>query len=290
MAATAEYTKLLATLEKQSLEELKDALTPFFTDLAGYILDISSRIKLLNSAANPHYDAAITLQRRSANIAQRLLQQVADYFRDLTPQSNDDQLWQYTLGSTDELNLIDPQEFEDFLAIDRTVSLGEDLHKLALEALTLRLAILIDADPNRVRLPIHVRQLCRAFQRALKEEAIPQSVLSHIFDYFAKRFIRQLADYYGPLNSLLSEHGVLPNIEKEIQNKGSLLKRNRLTAGQKQKNARPNRPRPNRRYSQTSCHHSHLSTQRTQPVSPTNRGPTRRRPGQRQSCQLFTVL
>ncbi len=145
----------------------------------------------------------------------------------MTPQSNDDQLWQYTFGSTDELNLIDPKEFEDFLAIDRTVSLGEDMHKLALEALTVRLAILIDVDPNLVRLPIHVRQLCRALQRALNEQAIPQSLTSIIFDYFAKRFVQQLGDFYGPLNSLLSEHGVLPHIEKEIQNKGSLLNRNR---------------------------------------------------------------
>ncbi len=74
VGSTAEYTRLLATLERQSLEELQDALTPFFSDLAGYILDISSRIKLRNSAANPHYDAAIILQRKSSRIAQHLLQ------------------------------------------------------------------------------------------------------------------------------------------------------------------------------------------------------------------------
>jgi diguanylate cyclase (GGDEF)-like protein len=228
LAVTADYAKLLATLEEQSLEELKDALTPFFFDLADYMLEISSRIKQLNSTENPHYDAAITLQRRSANIAQQILQQVTDYFRELTPQNVDDQLWQYAVGSTDELDLIDLREFEDFLAIDRSVTLGEDLHKLALEALIMRLAVMIDADPNRLRLPIHVRQLCRAFQHALKAEAIPQSVHPHIFDYFAKKFIRQLTDYYGPLNNLLSERGVLPNIEKDIQVKGTLLNRNHL--------------------------------------------------------------
>ncbi len=205
--------KLLATLQEQSLQELQLALTPFFTDLTSYMLELASRIKQLNAGENPHYEAALTLQRSRGSIAQRLLQQVADYFRELTPESSDDQLWQYTIGSTDKLDLIDLQEFEDFLAIDRTVSLGEDLHKLALEALTLRLAVLIDADPNSVRLPIHVRQLCRAFQLGLLEEKIPRSVLSHIFDYFAKRFIRQLDGYYEPLNTLLAEHRVLPTIE-----------------------------------------------------------------------------
>ena len=161
------------------------------------------------------------------------------------------------LGSTDELNLIDLQEFEDFLAIDRTVSLGEDLHKLALEALTLRLAILIDADPNHVRLPIHVRQLCRAFQLALREEDIPQNVLSHIFDYFAKRFIRQLGDYYGPLNTLLAEHRVLPNIEKEIQNKGTLLNRNRPTR----------RPEPKQRAAKSPGTHSEAQPDAVPPLA-----------------------
>ena len=225
VAATAEYTALLNTLRMQSLEELSAALTPFFADLTDYMLDLSSRIRQLDSGKNFHYDASVTLGRRSATIVRRILQHVTDYFHELTPEASDDHLWLYTIGSTDELDLIDLEEFEDFLAIERMVTLGEDLHKVALEALTLRLAALIDADPNRVRLPIHVRQLSRAFQQALIAEDIPQSVLSHIFDYFAKTFIRQLSGYYEPLNALLSKQGVHPNIETEIQNKGTLLKR-----------------------------------------------------------------
>jgi len=229
IAATAEYAILLDTLQEQSLAELSAALTPFFIDLTGYLLELSSRIKQLDSNKNFHYDAVNILRRRGVSIAAQMVLQVSGYFRDLTPELSDDHLWQYTIGSTDELDLIDLQEFEDFLAIDRTVTLGEDLHKLALEALTVRLAVLIDADPNRVRLPIHVRQLSRTFQRGLREENIPQSVLSHIFDYFAKSFIRQLGGYYEPLNTFLSEHKILPNVEKEIQNKGTLLTRNRQT-------------------------------------------------------------
>ncbi len=226
MAATAEYATLLDTLQTQCMDELRAALAPFFIDLTGYLLELASRIKLLDSGKNFHFDAMSIVKNRAVSITDQIMLQVTSYFRDLTPQSSDDQLWQYTIGSTDELDLINLQEFEDFLAIDRTVTLGEDLHKLALEALTVRLAVLIDADPNRVRLPIHVRQLCRAFQRALRDENIPQNVFSHIFDYFAKRFIRQLDGYYAPLNTLLAEHHVLPDVEKEIQTKGTLLNRN----------------------------------------------------------------
>ncbi len=250
MPATAEFATLLDTLQERSLAELNNALTPFFLDLTGYLLELASRIKLLDSGKNFHYDAMTIIKDRGVHIAARILLQVTDYFRDLTPERGNDHLWQYTIGSTDELDVIDLQEFEDFLAIDRTVTLGEDLHKLALEALTVRLAILIDADPNRVRLPIHVRQLCRSFQRSLREENIPQSVHSHIFDYFAKRFVRQLGGYYAPLNSLLAEHLVLPGIEKEIQVKGTLLNRNQP----------PRRPEPKVLRKTSTVHQSELLT------------------------------
>ena len=225
VAVTAEYAKLLDNLQKQSLEELGFALTPFFDDLKKNVQGLSVKMKYGESGENPFYAAASILERNSSHIAQRLLQQLTEYFQDLIPDHSDDQLWHYSIGDAEELDLIDLQEFEDFLAIDRMVSQGEELHMLSLEALTVRLATLIAADPNRVRLPIHVRQLCRAFQRALIDEEIPAGALPDIFDYFGKCFIVQLDGFYAPLNSLLAEHGVQPGIEKQIQTRGSLLKR-----------------------------------------------------------------
>lgn len=229
MAVTAEYAALLDEFEAQSLIELKAALTPFFLDLASHLRGVATSMSQFDSGDHFYMGAANILHRRAANISERIVQRLKEYFRDLTPEHSEDHLWQHNIGSTDELNLIDLKEFEDFLAIDRMVSVGEDLHKLVLEALTLRVAVLIDTDPDRVRLPIHVRQLCRAFQRALMDENIPQNVLSHIYEYFSKQFIKQMAGYYEPLNNLLADHHVLPNIENEIKTKGTMLKRNRAT-------------------------------------------------------------
>jgi diguanylate cyclase (GGDEF)-like protein len=227
MAVSATYATLLDNLKARSLEELHTALTPFFGDLTAYMLDLAGRIKPRDSDDNFHYEAANILCNEATGIVDGMMRQLTDYYNEFTPDQGDDYLWQYNIGSTDELNLIDLHEFDDFLAIDRMVTLGEDLHKVALEALTLRLATLVGADPNRVRLPIHVRQLSRAFQRSLLDAHIPKSVLAHIYDYFAKGFLRQLGGYYGPLNMYLAEQSVLPGVEKEIQNKGTLLSRNR---------------------------------------------------------------
>jgi diguanylate cyclase (GGDEF)-like protein len=235
---TAQYAALLETLEQQGLEELHHAISPFLYDLAEYLQTLASSVKPVPGSTNYYREAANTLQRRARQVTDRIVQQISDFFRDLTPQQGDDHLWQYQFGSSTELDLIDLKEFDDFLAIDRMVTLGEDLHNLPLEALTVRVATLIDVDPNIVRLPIHVRQLCRAFQRALAEENIPQNALTHIYDYFAKQFISQLGGYYDPLNKLLADSNVLPDVELEITTKGTLLKRNQLARPAQQRRKR----------------------------------------------------
>jgi diguanylate cyclase (GGDEF)-like protein len=222
-AATAEYTELLGTLQQQSLNQLEQLLLPFFSDLTGYLVELSSRIKQPKSGENLHYNASVIVRRMGPKIIRDMVQQTQDYYQDLTPEQTDDQLWQHNIEDANELDLIDIQDFEDFLAIDRMITLGEDLHKVLLEALVIRLATLIDADPNKVRLPVHVRQLCRVFQRALEAQKVPKEVLPHIFDYFARHFIRQLEDYYLALNAIMAESGVRPSVEQEIRNHGSLL-------------------------------------------------------------------
>lgn len=235
-AATAEYAVLLEDVEKHSQAQLQTALTPFFVDLTSYLHECASRSRPADGEKNFNFEAASFLRRRSDSIIDRIVSQISHYFRDLTPEHTEDHLWRYQIGSADELDLIDQQEQEDFLAIDRMVLLGEDLHKIALEALTLRLGILVNIDPNDVRLPVHIRQVCRAFQRALLDENVPHSVLPDIYDFFAKNFIQQMAGYYDPLNTLLADNHVLPDIEIEIEKKGSLLKHE------------PIKPRPERPY------------------------------------------
>ncbi len=242
MAATAEYGVLLDTLRKRSIEELEFALIPFFKDLTGYLVELSSHSKTRDDWINSHYQAAVIVRQQGADIVKALLQKVADYYLDLTPDESEDQLWSRDIGKIEELGLIDIQEYEDFLAIDRAVTLGEDLNTIALEALTLRLATLVRKDPNRVRLPVHVRQICRAFQHALTSQGIPNEVLADIFDYFSKHFIPQLERYYEPLNTHLAEHDIQPNIEIQIQNDGSLLTRN-------QEPSRPQRDTPQKKSS-----------------------------------------
>jgi len=225
MGASAEYTQYLAWLKEQSLARLRTLLEPFFADLSRQLLDLSGRVKQGESGDNPYYDACVAIRQGYPQIIDAVLEQLEAYYRDLTPRQSDDHLKLHSGDDGEDLDLIDIQEFEGMLAIDRMITLGEDLHKVALEALLIRLATLIDTDPLEVRLPVHVRQLCRAFQRALSAQNLSHRVLPHIYDRFAGGIVSELGDYYGSLNSGLAERGVCPDIEQEIKSKGSLLNR-----------------------------------------------------------------
>jgi len=233
--ATAQYTELLVALKDYSLEQLDKTLQHFLGELTGYLLDLSSRIKPAKAGENPHYEASVKVQRNAKQIIRDMLEQIETLYQDLTPAVDEDQLWRNNIGGADELDLIDIKEFEDYLAIDSMVTLGEELNKITLEALLIRLATLIDADPNKVRLPVHVRQLCRAFQATMKKHEMPRDVTSHILDYFAKHFISKLQDYYEPINEGLEKHNVDPGLEEEIRLKGSLLKTRRQARRAQQK-------------------------------------------------------
>jgi diguanylate cyclase (GGDEF)-like protein len=224
LGATAEYSALLGELQRHSLDQLAFLLERFLRDLASHLFALSSHSRLAEPRKNPYYEASAAISRNAPRIVEAVIGQLSGYYQDLTPGQSDDHLPQHSGEESEDLDIIDIEEFEGLLAIDRMINLGEDLHRIALEALTIRLATLIEADPLRVRLPVHVRQLCRAFQRALSAQALPAEVTTHIYDFFAQRLVRGLDAYFSGLNERLAAGGVRPELEQQIRKKGSLLK------------------------------------------------------------------
>lgn len=231
-SVTVPNSSALASFQTQALTSLDEKLQVLMIALIEFMLDLSSSGKTSSSGHNLHYEAMNSFKRGHRDIINRVLDQIREQFEDLTPTEKDAQ---DTQAGTRDLDLVDLNEFEDYLAIDRMVTLGEDLHHVALEALIIRTAEIAGKDPMQVRLPIHVASLSGAFHRALDGNGIPHQVIPEIFGFFQHRFIRELGDYYAPLNASLSAAGIRPGLEDEIISKGSLLKRpdtSRPSAGQ----------------------------------------------------------
>ncbi|MFV8816266.1 DUF1631 family protein [Haliea sp. E17] len=223
--SSVEYTRLLRDFHQKALQQF-EALLPGAIDAIHDDLQVlSQRIKSASQGKNNVFNAAVGIGGNREAISEMMLDHIQQYFQVLTPGSGDDEFWQEEIDKPEELDLVDLDEFEGHLAFNRTVALAEELYRVELEALTIRLARLIDADPLKVRLPIHARQLCRAFQLAIEPVEIAPEAAPVVYEYFSQHLIRPLARYYADLNQVLADAHIEPDLETRIRAKGSLLKR-----------------------------------------------------------------
>lgn len=222
--STAANSIILDKLREQAMDELTALMLPFMRELNSHLLELASHMKPGKDGRKPFYEAAVAVRRNGRQILADMLDVVETYFEQLTPSADEDVFWQRDIKSADDLDLVDLEEFEGHLAIGRIVAAGDSLHKGTLEALLIRIAGLIEAEPLSVRLPVHTRQLSRAFQRALEVQGLEQATLASSYELFTRKVIKKLNKYYVGLNALLLDQGVQPGLEELIKARGTLLK------------------------------------------------------------------
>jgi len=210
-------------LRRHSLAQMEKRLKPFLVDLANYLFDLSTQVRHSSSEQNIFYDATVAIRRNADAITAAVIKRLDTLYDQPLPQQQDDYLQPRDVQDGDQLNLVDTAEFESSLALDRMITAGEDAYHIQLEALIIRMAELLGANPKKLRLPVHVRHLSKAFQQVITAQKYPGPVLLKIFDFFTREFMRNLDDYYVQLNRGLAASGVRPGIEQEIESKGSLL-------------------------------------------------------------------
>ena len=107
--ANEEFNKLLLSLQQNSLKRLENVLHPFFLDLKGHLLDLSTRVKQSVTGENRHYEASVIVRGKSPAIIAAFIDQIADYFNDLTPAPEEEQRWQEDIRQRRGLDLVDIQ-------------------------------------------------------------------------------------------------------------------------------------------------------------------------------------
>ncbi len=232
----------LAEFNRTSRQLLEKRFQSCLDDLRLHLMELTLGAKGGNWSQKHHDVAADAVKNHKKAIAAAFSTQLAEYYRDLTPPASETTAEAATQSEDGALGLVDIDKFEHDLAVERLTKSGSDRFDIPLESLTLRLAELIDADPKRVRLPVHVAQISNAFNKALQEKGIPEEVAADIFDFIDKHLIRELGPYYTQLNSALAKAGILPDIETELREKGSRLRRPQpltKSPGRQRKQTRP---------------------------------------------------
>lgn len=223
--ASSEYTRLYRSVLHKSVAITKSLLESSLSEAYNYALDQSTAGQTSDEHRRPYYDATVTLRLQKPNIVNDTLNEFQQYFVNLSANDAENESGYTQRGDSEELGLVDPEKFEGQLAIDRVVRASEQLHNTAMEALLIRIATLAGVDPLDIRLPLHPRQICRAFQKSLEKYDIDHIVIPSLLDRFTRNITAQLGDIYGPVNELLIEEGLKPDLEEQITSQGTLLKR-----------------------------------------------------------------
>jgi diguanylate cyclase (GGDEF)-like protein len=239
-ASPAGTPGLVATFEERSLGALAAHFEQWLAQLTKHLFDLTIRGGYAESQAGELYDAVKSLKRHQEQMTADFVARIRERFRDMTPEKLTTYQWERKQSAEEKLGLVDLEEFEGFLAVDRMINVGKDLHGEILECLTVRLAIAMGVEPLKLRLPVHVTELCSALQETLQQFTIHPSALPISYKFCSREFLPGLKEIYQALNQLLVEAGLYPGLEEEILSKGSLLER----AAAANTPWRPQPPRP----------------------------------------------
>ncbi|ARN75336.1 DUF1631 family protein [Oceanicoccus sagamiensis] len=116
----------------------------------------------------------------------------------------------------EEMELIDLEEFEDWLSIDTIIRRGNEKNYQSLACLEKRYAKLLKKSVDTDTLPPGVHNICNALQDTFKQHKISPELLPLTYKIFEETVIDRLGNLYDILNSKLKSYGVLPNIESHI--------------------------------------------------------------------------
>ncbi|MFV0477245.1 MAG: DUF1631 family protein [Parahaliea sp.] len=220
----AAYRELVHDFEQRCLTQIAERFDGFITGLITELSDLSNPSEYEGVKADDIYLSLNGLKVAHSGMARGFVEQVSERFQDLAPEQRADYPWEIASGnSASSLNLVGINEFESALAVDRMVKIGKEIHGVVLECLTVRLATMVEVEPQKLRLPVHVTEFCAILQQLLQNCDVHERVIPHIFKFYVRKFITPLNSYYQPLNMMLVDAGLCPDLEQQIQSRGSVL-------------------------------------------------------------------
>lgn len=211
-----EIGELLAACRSISLKHLGGSLGKLFERADDALFDYGEKADT-NAQQMEYFDSMRELRRKRAVAEREFQQEMARGFSSFTTRqrktatSSED-------SDEDELSLVGEEELEETLAITNMVNKAENRYAQDLNALNQRLAVLaggsqVDNKSN----PAGPGLICEAFRSAAGEfdlDTRSRLILYKLFDRFV---VEELADFYGELNQLLIDAGVLPQIKTPVR-------------------------------------------------------------------------
>lgn len=211
---------LVAALRAHVLAAMKPRFQQLISEMTDHLFTISGSAQLTSEQRTTCFESFSMLKTQNRAVNERLLEQLDAGFAHLSdPAPN-----QFTRDRDDgELDLVNIEEFEDRLAIDKIVKAGSERYWLPWEAIVLRVAQGLGSDPKTLTLPFSIRSLCDSYRHSIEPLGLERFVVGELDRAFARNMLPELGNIYTELGSFLAKRGLLPNIEQELEHNGSKL-------------------------------------------------------------------
>lgn len=224
MAAVDSNDELMRAFAERANTLLEPCFRLVIEQTADYLFTLSASHRLDRDNQDRCFEAFTALQQASNGIVRKMLQDLhANWRITLSAQTHenaDNQEFDQE-QQVSELRLVDLNEFEDTLAIEKIVRVSTERFWLPLEAISIRLAQNLDCDPAGIHLPISPRAICVSYRSALETIEFPRQFLVDADSAFVRQLLPELRGIYDELAHLLADAGLSPNIEETLEATGS---------------------------------------------------------------------
>lgn len=221
--STAYAERYRETFNADGIALLDDSLRVFTLSLGDHLFDLSTSPKHGISGRHEHYDALNSLKRNNRTFIAGILEQLTEELAH--PQKPRNKRGENVLEDADasDLDLVELDEMDEKLTLDRITTDAVNLFRVDLESLTLRTGDLLALGAARVKTPFHPAYLCRSFGDGLHKLDFSPTVIQDSLKFFHREWIRKLRGFYGRLNNGLASDGLRPGLEDELYNTGSIM-------------------------------------------------------------------
>lgn len=196
-----------------TLKRLND-LFHVFLEEADYRLFTMAENAQSNEDQNKLFETKSILRQKGEQLRNRYCQVLSTRMEKATHSSPETPATDQAIDK--DMELIDLEEFEDWLSQEAIIKRANDYHYKSINCLEKRYEHLLGKPISGAQLPISIDNLAHSLQDALKEYQIDSDQLPIIYRLFDETVINRLDSLFDILNSKLKSYGVLPNIESQI--------------------------------------------------------------------------
>lgn len=216
LSGTSARQQVLAILTKETRTMLAATLPGFFRQAEDDLMTAARSAQGAVDQARA-FSAMTDLRQRSGrmqqDIATAVIAAIERFWSGSAPSSRDDSA---VAEGTRGLQLVDKQDFEEFLVAADVVSRLEAAHKQALLELAQRLSYAIQAEVDNASNPVGPAAFAAAVRDALEPLPIRPGERSIVYRSFEAVFDAALTRFLVVLNAALKDAGVLPTLDPQV--------------------------------------------------------------------------